>query len=62
VFPSYAASDTAEAGASGLFGQVMWLVAATLGFLTVGAYLGRDFSGGASIVCWLIGFLCIIGL
>ena len=62
MFPSYAASSNAEASESGLFGQVMWLVAAALGLLTLGAYLGRDFSGNASIVCWLIGFLCIVGL
>jgi FtsH-binding integral membrane protein len=62
VFPSYAASSNAETSESGLFGEVMWLVAAALGFLTLGAYLGRDFSGGASIVCWLIGFVCIVGL
>jgi FtsH-binding integral membrane protein len=62
VFPSYAASSNAETSESGLFGAVMWLVAAALGFLTLGAYLGRDFSGGASIVCWLIGFVCIVGL
>ena len=40
----------------------MGLVAATLGFLTLGAYLGRHLGGGPSIVCFIIGFLCIVGL
>src|SRR6476646_3858170 len=49
-------------GSAGVFGQVMGLVAVTVGFFTLGAYLGRDFSGGASIVCFILGFVCIIGL
>ena len=31
-------------GAAGVFGQVMGLVAFTLGFFTLGAYLGRNSS------------------
>ena len=58
---SYASSQSAV-GETGVFGQVMGLVAATLGFLTLGAYLGRDLSGGASIAFFLIGFACIFGL
>jgi len=49
-------------GAAGVFGQVMGLVAVTLGFFALGAYLGRDITGA---VVWLpfIGALgCIIGL
>ncbi len=49
-------------GEAGVFGQVMGLVAVTLGFLTLGAYLGRNLGEGPSIVCFLIGFLCIVGL
>lgn len=49
-------------GSAGVFGQVMGLVAVTVGFFTLGAYLGRHFSGGASIVCFILGFVCIIGL
>jgi FtsH-binding integral membrane protein len=59
---SLAASQSADVGEAGVFGQVMGLVAATLGCLTLGAYLGRDISGGASIACFMLGFLCIIGL
>lgn len=49
-------------GAAGVFGQVMGLVAVTLAFFTLGAYLGREISEGASIVCFIGGFVCIIGL
>jgi FtsH-binding integral membrane protein len=49
-------------GAAGVFGQVMGLVAVTVGFFTLGAYLGRDFTGVASIVCFILGFVSIIGL
>ncbi|HEX3277022.1 MAG TPA: Bax inhibitor-1 family protein [Thermoleophilaceae bacterium] len=45
-----------------VFGQVMGLVALTLGFLALGAYIGRDMSGGAGILFFIGGFGCIIGL
>lgn len=59
---SLAASPRTDVGETGVFGQVMGLVAVTLGVLTLGAYLGRDLGGGASIVCFIIGFLCVAGL
>jgi modulator of FtsH protease len=49
-------------GTAGVFGQVMGLVAVTVGFFTLGAYLGRNFTGGAAIVCFILGFISIIGL
>jgi len=49
-------------GAAGVFGQVMGLVAVTLVFFTLGAYLGREIAEGASFVCFIGGFVCIIGL
>jgi FtsH-binding integral membrane protein len=49
-------------GAAGVFGQVMGLVAFTLCFFTLGAYLGRELVGGISIVFFIVGFVCIIGL
>jgi modulator of FtsH protease len=51
-----------DAGSASLFGQVMGLVAVALGFLTLGAYLGRHLSEGTSLVFFIIGFLCIAGL
>ncbi len=49
-------------GSAGVFGQVMGLVAATLGLLTLGAYLGRNMAEGPSTVFFIVGFVCIVGL
>jgi FtsH-binding integral membrane protein len=45
-----------------VFGQVMGLVALTLGFLALGAYIGRDMSGGAGILFFIGAIACTIGL
>jgi modulator of FtsH protease len=45
-----------------VFGQVMGLVAATVGFTALGAYIGRNLSGGTGILFFLVGFGCIFGL
>ena len=45
-----------------VFGHVMGLVALTLGFLALGAYIGRDLSGGWGILAFIASFGCIIGL
>src|SRR3954451_16186351 len=45
-----------------VFGQVMGLVALTLGCLALGAYIGRDLSGGWGILCFVGAVGCIIGL
>jgi FtsH-binding integral membrane protein len=45
-----------------VFGQVMGLVALPLGFLALGAYIGRDLSGGWGILSFVASFGCIIGL
>ncbi len=65
--PSYEAErrifgSVERVGSAGVFGQVMGLVAVTVGFFTLGAYLGRDFTAGPSIVCFILGFVCIVGL
>jgi hypothetical protein len=44
-----------------VFGQVMGLVALTLGCLALGAYIGRDLNGGLGIVFFIAGFACIGG-
>jgi FtsH-binding integral membrane protein len=49
-------------GTAGVFGQVMGLVAVTLVFFTLGAYLGRNIAEGPSLICFFAGFGCIIGL
>jgi FtsH-binding integral membrane protein len=49
-------------GSAGVFGQVMGLVAVTVCFFALGSYLGREIAEAASIVCFIGGFVCIIGL
>ena len=48
--------------ARAVFGQVMGLVALTLGCLALGAYIGRDLSGWLGILFFVGGFACIFGL
>jgi modulator of FtsH protease len=40
----------------------MGLVAASVGFAALGAYIGRNLSGGVGIVFFFVGFACIFGL
>src|SRR3954465_4846293 len=47
--------------ARALLGQVMGLVAVTVGFAALGAYLGRDLSGATGLVLLIAAFACIIG-
>jgi uncharacterized protein len=46
----------------GLFGRVMGLVALTVGFATLGVYLGRDLGGPGWFIAWLLSLGCLIGL
>ena len=39
--------------ARAIFGKVMFLVAVTAGFAAVGAYVGRDLSGGWALLAWV---------
>src|SRR4029077_5853305 len=45
-----------------LFAQTMGYVAATAGLFALGAYLGRNLSGGAGIVAFIAAFACLIGM
>jgi FtsH-binding integral membrane protein len=45
-----------------VFGQVMGLVALTVGCTALGAYIGRNLSGGAGIALFIAAFGCIFGL
>jgi FtsH-binding integral membrane protein len=45
-----------------VFGQVMGLVAFTVAFTALGAYIGRNLSGGVGIVLYIGAFACIFGL
>ena len=59
---SLAMSSDADIGQTGVFGQVMGLVATTLAVFTVGAYLGRHLAGGPAIVCFILSFVCVFAL
>jgi FtsH-binding integral membrane protein len=59
---SIALSPDADVSQTGVFGQVMYLVAATLGVFTLGAYLGRHLAGGPTLNCFNIIFECVFGL
>jgi FtsH-binding integral membrane protein len=45
-----------------VFGQVMGLVALTVGCAALGAYVGRNLSGGAGLLFFIGAFGCIFGL
>ncbi len=45
-----------------LFSRVMALVALTVGFATLGVYLGRNLGGAGWFVAWLIALGCLVGL
>jgi FtsH-binding integral membrane protein len=45
-----------------VFGEVMGLVASTVGFTALGAYVGRNLSGGAGLLFFIAVFGCVIGL
>ena len=60
--PALRAQPVAHDQARALLGHVMGLVAVTVGFAALGAYLGRDLSGATGLVLFIGAFACIIGL
>jgi modulator of FtsH protease len=60
--PASGTSVMAGDRARAVFGQVMGLVALTVGCLALGGYIGRDLTGGAGIAFFVGAFICIIGL
>ena len=48
--------------AGGLLGQTMGLVAVTAGLFALGAYIGRDTSGGWAIAFFVVAFAVLIGM
>jgi modulator of FtsH protease len=44
-----------------VFGQVMGLVAITVGFFALGAYIGRDLTGGTGLLLFIAAFACAFG-
>jgi modulator of FtsH protease len=51
-----------ERDAEALLGPVMGFVAVTVGFAALGAYLGRDLTGGAGLLVFIAAFACVFGL
>ena len=51
--PALAAQPITHDQARALLGQVMGFVAVTVGFTALGAYLGRDLSGGTGLVLFV---------
>src|ERR687895_2948385 len=60
--PALPGRPIAHDEARALLGQVMGLVAVTVGFSALGAYLGRDLSGATGLVLFIAAFACILGL
>jgi FtsH-binding integral membrane protein len=60
--PALAGKAIARDQARELLGQVMGYVAVTVGFAALGAYLGRNLSGGTGLVLFIGAFGCIFGL
>jgi FtsH-binding integral membrane protein len=60
--PALAGTASAPDRARALLGQVMGYVAATVGFAALGAYLGRDLSGGLGLVLLLASIPVVIAL
>jgi FtsH-binding integral membrane protein len=60
--PAFTGAPITRDRAQELLGQVMGFVAATVGFATLGAYLGRDLSGAAGLALFIGAFACIVGL
>ena len=51
-----------RAQAHTLFAQTMGYVAMTAGLFALGAYLGRDLTGGVGIIGFIAAFACLIGM
>jgi uncharacterized protein len=60
---TYQQMGTAARGqAHALFAQTMSYVAATAGLFALGAWLGRDLTGGAGIIAFIAAFAALIGM
>ena len=53
---------TRDDAAGAVFGQVMGLVALTVGCAALGAYVGRNLSGGAGLLFFIGAIACLFGL
>jgi modulator of FtsH protease len=65
AYDAFGAPTTAtrsRADARAVFGQTMGLVAFTVGFAALGAYLGKDMSRGAGWIAFFVAIGCLLGL
>jgi FtsH-binding integral membrane protein len=62
VYEGQLARPRSASEARAVFGQTMGLVAFTLGFFALGAYVGRDLSGLAGIGCFIGALAMLFGL
>jgi FtsH-binding integral membrane protein len=60
-YPGYGASTTRDQ-AHTMFAQTMGYVAVTAALFALGAYLGRNISGGTGIIWFIAAFACLIGM
>ncbi|HEY1514830.1 MAG TPA: Bax inhibitor-1 family protein [Solirubrobacteraceae bacterium] len=60
--PAYGGAAVTRDQTRAVFGQVMGLVAVTVGFSALGAYIGRNLSGGTGLLFFIAAFACIFGL
>src|SRR3954454_21514109 len=60
--PALPGRPIAHDQARALLGEVMGLVAVTVGFTALRAFLGRDLSGATGLVLFIAALACIIGL
>ena len=60
--PALGAGTLTRDQSRAVFGQVMGLVAVAAGFTALGAYIGRNLSGGAGLLFFIAVFGCVIGL
>jgi modulator of FtsH protease len=59
---AYSEAGAASGDTHALFGRTMGYVAATAGFFTLGAYLGRNLSGGWAFIGFIAAFACLIAM
>jgi len=52
----------ARSDAGTLFGSTMTLIAVTTGLFTLGAYLGRNLSGGWGLAFWIASLVCLMAM
>jgi len=59
--PDYLAADVTNRTRT-LFGEVMWLMAATAAVFCAGCYFGRNMGSGSAMLSFIVAFGCLIGM